>query len=216
VKVKMALLKKSKSAYQESLVIQVKKDFEARQKARRPYELSWQLNMNFLMGNQYCSISPRGMIEQEEKSYFWQEKQVYNHIAPIVETRLARLGRVRPKMSVRPFSSEQNDVASAKIATKVLQSMAESLSMDKLINTATAWSEVTGTVFYKVVWDSASGYKAKVGEHNIALGDVRVTVVPPFEIYPTAMLAQMLMSVNLLSTQKCIRCRKWKAFGVSK
>ena len=73
--------------FAEDVVADVKKDFAARQKARRPYELNWQLNMNFVMGNQYCQVTPRGAIEQEDKYYFWQEKQVYNHIAPIVETR---------------------------------------------------------------------------------------------------------------------------------
>ena len=77
--------------FAEDVVADVKQDFQNRQNFRRPYELAWQLNMNFVMGNQYCAISPRGAIEQEEKYYFWQEKQVYNHIAPIVETRLARL-----------------------------------------------------------------------------------------------------------------------------
>ncbi|MCM1043393.1 MAG: hypothetical protein NC350_04215, partial [Corallococcus sp.] len=47
----------------EDVVADVKRDFAERQLARRPYELSWQLNMNFLMGNQYCAISPRGEIE---------------------------------------------------------------------------------------------------------------------------------------------------------
>ena len=60
--------------FAEDIVANVKKDFEQRQKMRRPYELAWQLNMNFVMGNQYCVVSPRGAIEQEEKYYFWQEK----------------------------------------------------------------------------------------------------------------------------------------------
>ena len=79
--------------FAEDVVESVRADFAQRQLQRRPYELAWQLNMNFLMGNQYCRITPRGSIEQEEKFYFWQEKQVYNHIAPIVETRLSRLNQ---------------------------------------------------------------------------------------------------------------------------
>ncbi len=46
--------------FAEDVVADVKKDFAARQKARRPYELNWQLNMNFVMGNQYCQVTPRG------------------------------------------------------------------------------------------------------------------------------------------------------------
>lgn len=41
--------------------------------------------MNFLMGNQYASITPTGDIDDYGRQYYWQEREVYNHIAPIVE-----------------------------------------------------------------------------------------------------------------------------------
>ena len=157
--------------FADDVVKSVKADFNERQKMRRPYELSWQLNMNFTMGNQYCGISPRGSIEQEDKYYFWQEKQVFNHIATIVETRMSRLNRVRPKPVVRPFSGSDSDVNSAKLSTKILNSAREKIHLDEIITRATAWSEVCGTVFYKVSWD---------GEQE----EAAVTVCSPFEIYP--------------------------------
>ncbi|MCM1359664.1 MAG: hypothetical protein NC132_04590 [Corallococcus sp.] len=159
--------------FAEDIVKDVQQDFAARQKMRRPYELAWQLNMNFVMGNQYCQISPRGLIEQEEKYYFWQEKQVYNHIAPIVETRLSRLNRVRPRPVARPFSNSDADLNSAKLSTRILDSARDKTHLDEAICQATAWSEVCGTSFYKVVWDAS-------GE----TGDVSVSVCSPFEIYP--------------------------------
>jgi len=159
--------------FAEDVVKSVQKDFAARQKMRRPYELAWQLNMNFVMGNQYCQISPRGLIEQEEKYYFWQEKQVYNHVAPIVETRLARLNRVRPRPIARPFSNSDADLNSAKLSTRILDSARDKTHLDEVVCQATAWSEVCGTAFYKVVWDGA--------EPN---PDVSVSVCSPFEIYP--------------------------------
>lgn len=163
--------------FAEDVVKEVKADFAERQKNRRPYELSWQLNMNFVMGNQYCAIGARGAIEQEDKYYFWQEKQAYNHVAPIVETRLARLNRVRPKPVARPFSSSDADVNAAKLATKILDSSYEKLKLNELITQATAWSETCGTSFYKVAWDG---------------GDAVVSVCSPFEIYPDSNVSQGL------------------------
>ena len=163
----------AETAFAEDIVNDVLKDFTTRQKMRRPYELAWQLNMNFVMGNQYCQISPRGVIEQEDKFYFWQEKQVYNHVAPIVETRLSRLNRVRPRPIARPFSGSDADVHSAKLATRILDSAADKAHLDETITEATAWSEVCGTAFYKVVWDG-----------NAQSPDVNVSVCSPFEIYP--------------------------------
>ena len=57
--------------FYEDIVREVKEDFAARREARRPYELMWQLNMNFLMGNQFCNITDRGDIRQDEKYFFW-------------------------------------------------------------------------------------------------------------------------------------------------
>lgn len=165
--------------FAEDIVADVQKDFNARQKMRRPYELTWQLNMNFVMGNQYCVVSPRGAVEQEEKYYFWQEKQVFNHIAPIVETRLARLNRVRPKPVVRPFSNSDADVNSAKLTSKILASVADKTHLNDVISRATNWSEVCGTVFYKLSW-------------NEQCDDVSLTVCSPFEIYPDSNVTQTL------------------------
>ena len=157
--------------FAEDVVKSVKTDFAERQKMRRPYELSWQLNMNFTMGNQYCGISPRGSIEQEDKYYCWQEKQVFNHIATIVDTRLSRLNRVRPKPMARPFSGSDADVNSAKLSTKILNSAREKIHLDEIITRATAWSEVCGTAFYKISW-------------NTEQDEATVSVCSPFEIYP--------------------------------
>lgn len=163
--------------FAEDVVAEIKRDFAERQKMRRPYELQWKLNMNFVMGNQYCVVSPRGAIEQEEKYYFWQEKQVFNHIAPIVETRLARLNRVRPKPLARPFSNSDADVNSAKLTSKILASVADRTRLNDCLTAAANWSEVCGTVFYKTAWDED-------------LQDVIITVCSPFEIYPDSNVAQ--------------------------
>ncbi len=165
-----------KIEFAEDVVAEIKKDFSERQTMRRPYELSWQLNMNFVMGNQYCQITPRGSIEQEEKYYFWQEKQVYNHIAPIVETRVSRLNRVRPRPIARPFSNSDIDINSAKLSTKILDSARDKVHLDELVSRATSWSEVCGTAFYKIAWDTSTD-------------DVNISVCSPFEIYPDSNVA---------------------------
>ena len=82
------------------IVDNVLKDFEERKQERKPYELAWELNMNFMLGNQYSCINLSGEIEQSQKNYYWEEREVYNHIAPIIESRLAKLGKVRPTVSV--------------------------------------------------------------------------------------------------------------------
>ena len=155
--------KREEVLFAEDVVADVRKDFSERQNMRRPYELSWQLNMNFMMGNQYCQITPRGSIEQEEKFYFWQEKQVYNHIAPIVETRLSRLNHVRPRPIARPFSNSDSDISSAKVSTTILDSAREKTHLEEAVTRATLWSEVCGTSFYKITWDAQKGGDVDIG-----------------------------------------------------
>ena len=170
----------------ELIVESVLEDFARRKEERKTFDLIWQLNMNFVLGNQYTSISPSGEVSETEKEYSWECRDVYNHIAPIIETRLAKLNKVRPSVSVRPFSSEQSDVYCAKLSNAILDYTAHKIKLNKLIADATAWSEVCGTAFYKIMWNSALG-KA-IGENEfkqkIFEGDVDVCVCSPFEIFP--------------------------------
>jgi hypothetical protein len=171
--------------YAEALVSSVREDFDKRAQERKPLEAQWQLNMNFLAGRQYMRITSLGELEEMCKEYEWQSREVFNHIAPLIETRLAKLTRVRPRMSVRAVGDEESDLQAAKLATKILDSCHSTLNLEKLIAGATMWSEVTGTAFYKVEWDSFRGrILGKSEGEPVFEGDVSIAVCPPFEIFP--------------------------------
>ncbi len=44
---------------EKALVEELQADFKRRQEERRTIERGWQLNLNFLSGNQYCDVNPR-------------------------------------------------------------------------------------------------------------------------------------------------------------
>ena len=177
-----------KSVFEEDKVAEVIKDFAARAEARRAFEAQWQLNCNFVLGNQYVYARGDGSVAAQESDYFWQERECFNHIAPIVETRLAKLQRVRPKMSVRPASGDENDRLSAKAAAKILASACAKAEMDDVIARATVWSEICGSVFYKVVWNARGGKPVgKRGNKTVYEGDIAVEVCPPFAVYPDSL-----------------------------
>lgn len=172
--------------FQQDIINFVKSEFERRKEERMPFELQWQLNTNFLLGNQYCDINMEMQaIVELEKDYYWQERGVYNHIAPITETRLAKLGRVRPAFSVRPASNDLSDISTAKVCTKILQTVTQKQGLSSIIQEATNWSEICGTVLYKVTWDFNRGELIGVidGE-QVFEGDVDIVVVPPYEFFP--------------------------------
>lgn len=171
------------SKIEEKIVAEITADFKKRQEARRPVELNWRLNMNFVVGNQFAQISSKGDIEESGKEYFWQEREVYNHIAPILETRLAKLGRVKAKAQVRPATSDDEDVASASLATKLIDAVCKENDFSSQLALANSWSEITGCAFFKVTWDAEKGH-ALDSSGEIKEGDVTITLCPPFEIFP--------------------------------
>ncbi|MBR2221050.1 MAG: hypothetical protein IJ975_02825 [Clostridia bacterium] len=168
------------------LVQAVRKDFFARQAERKPYEAQWELNLNFYVGNQQCTVNGNQEIMPLQAKYFWQEHQVFNHIAPIVERRLSKLARIRPKMNVVPASNDEKDLKTAAVSKKIINSVYSTEDMNKIICEVTRWSEICGTGFYKVMWNSFKG--DVIGNLNgaspIKSGDVEIIAVSPFEIFP--------------------------------
>lgn len=201
--------KTDKTVLYDEIVAEVKQDFKHRQQDRLPFELAWQLNMNFVAGNQYCQIGRRG-IETEYKDYYWQKREVYNHLASVYETRLAKLSRVRPKMSVRPMGTEEGDIAGAKVSSKILKSSSEKLRLSEIIDKATMWSEVCGSVFYKISWDKSKGMALPAENGLLKTGDAVVTVCPPFEIYPDSNASQSIEETNSIIHAKAYTVQEVK------
>ena len=92
---------------EQKLADEVTADFERRREERKRLERAWELNMNFLSGNQYCGMTASGELEEEQPQYWWMTRRVFNHIAPTIDTRMARLAKVRPALTVRAFSDSQ-------------------------------------------------------------------------------------------------------------
>ena len=94
---------------ERQIVDSVLEDFKLRQVERKNFENAWQLNINFFIGNQYCYVSPNGEITEYGKQYFWQEREVYNHIANIIEVRLLVIGFIDKKgvKDTKSYSREE-------------------------------------------------------------------------------------------------------------
>ncbi len=176
---------------EELLAEEVTRDFLKRQEERRLTERGWQLNMNFVSGNQYCDVNASGEIFEEEKGYYWQSRRVFNHVASIVDLRCSKLGRIRPALIVRAAGTDEADRHSAAIASAVLSARAEDI--DAAVCDATVWSEICGTAFYKVTWDGSAGEPVGAdGDKRLNQGDVKISALSPFEIYPYSLSIESL------------------------
>lgn len=194
------LAEEAKKKRAEKRAREITQEFLRRREERRRLEASWLLNMNFLSGNQYCDVSPLGEVMEEDKRFYWQSRRVFNHIAPTVDCRIAKLEKIKPELRVRAFSDEDGDVQAAKLATGVLKYVQERIGLGEIISKATMWSETCGSAFYKVVWEAAGGRQVAVDMENkpIYEGEVHVSAVSPFEIFPDRLDVEELEDMSSL------------------
>lgn len=182
-----AVEERRKKALADSVTL----DFEKRRKQRLSLERQWELNINFLSGNQYLDINSRGELIDGGKEYFWQGKEVFNHIAPIIDMRMAKFSCVTPSVAIRPKTDDDKEVVAASLAEKLLVSAHKTVDIHGVVRKVTAWSEQTGTGFYKVVWDSLGGNEiAKTDGLPVYEGEVSVIPVSPFEIFPDSLTTE--------------------------
>lgn len=162
------------------IVNNVYEDFEARRTERLPLELQWRLTVNYLSGNQFMKInSATSDIEETEVIAWFEERETFNQLAPIFETRLAKLNRVQTDLKLRPATSESDDVANAKVSGKILESNFKALKYEKKQRKANVWSERTGTAFFKPHWNLKKGTIVGYDEHQMKEEDI--SDLPDFE-----------------------------------
>jgi len=204
------------AGFAEALVAEVMEDFNARRAARRPIEAQWELNMEFLAGRQFASVTAVGDVEEEAADYYWQSRNVYNHILPVIDTRLAKLAKVRPVMSVRAASEDDADIYTAQLATKLLNSTYRRLELDEEIASATRWSEVAGTAFYRIGWNAGAGrLLGELDGEALHEGDAEVEIVSPFEIFPDSLSRESVADCDSIIRARVVKIADIKtAYGV--
>ncbi len=197
----------------KNLVEEIYNDYNARREARLSLEKQWQLNINFVMGNQYSYIASNGELREDDKQYFWQEKEVFNHIAPIVETRISKISSTTPAVTVVPASTEESDIESAKLSKYILNSASNRLNLIDIEKTAITWSEICGTAFYKVIWNTDSGKMVATDDLGRAIheGDVQVEVVSPFEIFPDNIACERIDDLKSLIYARAVEISEIKS-----
>ena len=190
---------------EQELVSQVRKDYLARREARRSLEAQWQLNINFYIGNQYSYIASNNNVQDYDKQYFWQEKEVFNHIAPMIETRISKITRLNPNIDVLPASMDLADIKSAKLSKEIFKAVSNKLDLPSLSKYASTWCEICGTAFYKITWNSEAGMiVASDDTKSIREGDVDISVCSPFEILPDNLSCEKIADMGSIIHAKAV------------
>ncbi len=189
----------------QEIVEEVRQDYLKRREARRSLEAQWQLNINFYVGNQYSYIATNNNINDYDKQYFWQEKEVFNHIAPMIETRISKITRLNPNIDVLPASMDIADLKSAKLSKEIFNAVSNKLDLPSLSKYASTWCEICGTAFYKITWNSEAGMViASTDKNSIKEGDVEISVCSPFEILPDNLSCENISDVGSIIHAKAV------------
>jgi len=197
-------MSKRKLSAQE-IVESVRKDYLTRREARRNLEAQWQLNINFYVGNQYSYIATNSNIQDYDKQYFWQEKEVFNHIAPMIEARISKITRLNPNIDVLPSSMDLADIKSAKLSKEIFKAVSNKLDLPALSKYASTWCEICGTAFYKITWNSEAGMVIATDDKNaIKEGDVEISVCSPFEILPDNLSCENVADMGSIIHAKAV------------
>ena len=150
----------------------IREEAEKRRSQRLPFELQWRLNANFLIGNQHCDINARRMsVENYQPMYDYMSNEVFNRIAPIMETRAAHLLSQDYTLCVLPDSDRCEDRNNARRATGLLQERLHQSDFTAAFKRMAGLCEQTGSAFCMTWWDDARG-------------DVDLTVLSPYEVLP--------------------------------
>lgn len=205
--------------------------FEKRRTDRLPFELKWRLNSDFIEGNQFSYIdSGNKDIMEVDNVKWWQEREVFNQIAPIYETRLAKLSQMHFVLDIRPATNEQSDIKNARMCKRILESIENEVNMKNLQKKANLWSEKTGSAIWGIFWDKNAGktigYKEiTVEDENkkkvkreipIKEGAIRYEVIPPYEIFPSNIYANSVEELDYLIRVKVMSVREIeKKYGKS-
>ena len=184
--------------FKEDIIRYVKDELERRRTERLPLENQWRLNSNFLSGNQYCDINTHiGEIEQILPIHDWLERETFNRIAPLIETRIANLKKINYSMTSKPATNELDDYSKAEVSTAIQRHKQENSDFDSKKNTMVLWNELCGNCFWLSWWDKNAGdeYARKPAtefeeEQIYKEGDVDYGLLTPYELFPESVFKQ--------------------------
>lgn len=184
--------------YKDTLIGMVEDRLSEAKKERHAWELQWELNSNFLCGNQFVDINTySGKIEEYSKPHDYEEREAYNQIEPLYETRIANLEAITYAMTVRPATDELIDIQKARVSTALLRHLQVVSDFNLKMHSVITLAELCGTAFLLSWWDGNKGdvmgqqTVVKVGENGeeiitapVMSGDIDYGVITPYEVYP--------------------------------
>lgn len=203
----------------DSSLQDIKEKFRKFKGARSPFEPDWFLNSAFYVGQQWLYWNRAGRLDKPNLAKH-RETVVDNRILPIVTARAARKVKNRPTFVATPFTGKEEDVDAARITEKVMEYDWVYVDLQQKLFQAVLFADIVCAGFWKIYWDSTKGEAADfvmqgdkpmlqqngspvkpemfpdglpegLTTKSVAVGDVCVDVVSPFNFYPDPLATSM-------------------------
>lgn len=149
---------------------------------RAPLERQWYVNMAFYFGRQ--NIVPvrthgsrAGFQLVVPKAPPWRVRLIINHVRRIIRTETAKLTSEKPRPFVVPNTTEDEDLAAARVAEQIVEAKFSYPEVLKTLKSWVWWGSVCGTSFLKQVYDKESK------DENGDKGKIDIVALNPFEIF---------------------------------
>ncbi len=174
-------------------VSEVNTKFTRVREERRPFETTWFISAAFSRGMQNFNPHPiyRNRVLSDQDEPITKRPVMVNRIFPKSRARFAKFTKSRPQPIVIPFSTERKDKLDARATQKALDYQWEKQKLEIKYRKALLWAKDCSKGFWEISWDPhvirPVSNTNELGEKVITdaeVGDVVVTCISPFEIFP--------------------------------
>lgn len=164
--------------------------------SRISHEGIWLTNIAYLLGfdSIYYDVNMRQFRPISYPGQFLRRTRVsVNRILPTCQNRAARLTKNAPQYDVRPKSMSEEDKEAARMALYLINQIWDQQQVNKKRLELIMWLQQCGHAYLKTCWDKTLGPKVPYRHHITnqvvmqPLGDIRIDVVNPFEVFPDAL-----------------------------
>lgn len=157
---------------------------EAGLRERRSFEGQWIVNLAFLAGRQYTAFNTGTHTLQAISNNRGRKRKVDNLLISRWKRQVSDLIRNKPKVAGVPATNEDEDIESARIATKALEHFHRENKMRTKLRKLSQWIFACGNGFLDDRWNDKIGPTQVDKETGklMYLGDADCGVWSPFEV----------------------------------
>lgn len=149
--------KKLSPKEQKEILSWAEGEFRKCKTAREPFERQWYLNIAFYFGRQYVQWTPtttQGTAKlYEPAAPQWRVRLISNKIRPLIRNELTKVTKELPQGFVRPDGTEDEDIAAADAAERIVEYEQDELRYNKVLRRACLWMLLCGSGFFKDYYD---------------------------------------------------------------